>query len=273
MSYSVYMLRCRDGSLYTGSTPDIDARTAKHNRGEGARYTRARLPVECVYREKCADKSSALRRESAIKALPREKKLSLAAEYAAAYPAVQRKEKIDSDDFSLMAGLESRFYSREEITPPEEALAWYQACPESCLLYTCDSGIAGFINLFPIRRATSEKLESGSFSDSTLTAEEIFIPADGECCDFLLSCIVADPAYAGSGLSMQMVNDALDLWKNVLSGGIRIYLDASTPGGESIARRLGMDLILETERGTLLFRGTVRRFVKEARLRDIRSLC
>lgn len=77
MTYWVYILRCGDGTLYTGITDDVDRRVEVHNRGKGAKYTRGRGPVTVVYREACADKSAALRRELAIKALPRLKKLAL----------------------------------------------------------------------------------------------------------------------------------------------------------------------------------------------------
>lgn len=63
----VYLLECRDGSLYTGVTTDVAARVATHSAGEGARYTRSRLPVTLVYSENVTDRSSALRREAAIK--------------------------------------------------------------------------------------------------------------------------------------------------------------------------------------------------------------
>ncbi|WP_243208471.1 GIY-YIG nuclease family protein [Oscillibacter hominis] len=69
MEYWVYMLRCADGSLYTGYTNDVDRRVAVHNSGRGAKYTRSRRPVSVVYRERCADRSSALRREAAVKQL------------------------------------------------------------------------------------------------------------------------------------------------------------------------------------------------------------
>ena len=77
MSYYVYLLRCGDGSLYTGYTEDVERRLAVHQSGKGAKYTRSRLPVELVYSEELPDKSAALRREAAIKKLPREKKLAL----------------------------------------------------------------------------------------------------------------------------------------------------------------------------------------------------
>lgn len=77
MRWVVYMLRCRDGSLYTGITNDLSERIAAHRAGRGARYTRARLPVRLVYREARATRGSALRREAAIKRLPRAAKLAL----------------------------------------------------------------------------------------------------------------------------------------------------------------------------------------------------
>jgi len=75
----VYVVRCRDGSLYTGISTDVAARVARHNAGTGARYTRARRPVELVYTEAKRSRSNALRREAAIKALPRPHKVALLA--------------------------------------------------------------------------------------------------------------------------------------------------------------------------------------------------
>ena len=77
MSYYVYLLRCRDGSLYAGYTDDPERRVKVHNSGKGSKYTRSRLPVELVYREEHPDKSSALRRECQLKRLSRAEKLKL----------------------------------------------------------------------------------------------------------------------------------------------------------------------------------------------------
>lgn len=80
MSFYVYMLRCADGTLYTGYTDDPERRARVHNAGKGAKYTRSRLPVELVYREALGDKSAALRREREIKRLTRAQKLALIAD-------------------------------------------------------------------------------------------------------------------------------------------------------------------------------------------------
>lgn len=75
--YYVYILKCRDKTLYTGSTNDLENRLKAHNAGKGAKYTRGRGPVEIVYQETCPDKSAALKREAKIKRYSREKKLDL----------------------------------------------------------------------------------------------------------------------------------------------------------------------------------------------------
>ena len=77
MSWYVYMLRCRDGSLYTGYTDDVQRRLHVHNSGKGAKYTRSRLPVILVYQEELPDKSAALKREIAIKQMRKPEKESL----------------------------------------------------------------------------------------------------------------------------------------------------------------------------------------------------
>ncbi|MGN1041942.1 MAG: GIY-YIG nuclease family protein [Christensenellales bacterium] len=78
MNY-VYLAECSDGSLYAGWTTDVAARERAHNAGNGAKYTRSRLPVKIVYFEEYVSKNEALKRECAIKKLPREEKLRLVA--------------------------------------------------------------------------------------------------------------------------------------------------------------------------------------------------
>lgn len=80
-TWKLYILRCGDGSLYTGITTDVEKRLEAHRSGKGAKYTRGRGPLEVVYREDCGDHSAALKREWAVKQLPREEKQRLIAEY------------------------------------------------------------------------------------------------------------------------------------------------------------------------------------------------
>ena len=76
MNY-VYILRCADGSLYTGWTNDLEKRVKTHNAGKGAKYTKTRLPVELVYYEEYEEKGEALSRESSIKKLKKTSKEKL----------------------------------------------------------------------------------------------------------------------------------------------------------------------------------------------------
>lgn len=73
-TWKLYILRCGDGSLYTGITTDVEARLAAHRSGKGAKYTRGRSPLELVYSEECGSHSDALKRELTVKSLPREEK-------------------------------------------------------------------------------------------------------------------------------------------------------------------------------------------------------
>ncbi|MBI4938709.1 MAG: GIY-YIG nuclease family protein [Nitrosomonadales bacterium] len=75
-----YLLECADGTLYCGITNDLDKRLAAHNAGEGARYTRGRIPVRLVHVEPCAGKPAALRREMQIKQMTRDRKRLLCAD-------------------------------------------------------------------------------------------------------------------------------------------------------------------------------------------------
>lgn len=85
MAAFVYMLRCKDGSLYTGWTNDLEHRLAMHNSGRGAKYTRGRGPLELVYSEELPDKEAALRRECAIKKAAPGAKARFAADMASSH--------------------------------------------------------------------------------------------------------------------------------------------------------------------------------------------
>jgi len=75
--YYVYILRCKDGSLYTGITTDVRRRLKEHQKGSGGSYTRAHGAVKMLYKEAAATRSAALKREAEIKRFRREKKLKL----------------------------------------------------------------------------------------------------------------------------------------------------------------------------------------------------
>lgn len=101
MAWFVYMLRCGDGSLYTGCTNNLERRLSAHRSGRGAKYTRSRPPVELAYREELPDRSAALRREAAIKRLKRAQKFALMGEKEQIGMAeMRRKERQMPEEFA-----------------------------------------------------------------------------------------------------------------------------------------------------------------------------
>jgi putative endonuclease len=87
LGWIVYVLICRTGQLYTGCTTDLERRVKEHNLGIGSKFTRSRLPVTVVYKERQASRSGALKRERAIKAMRRSEKLLLVRHAASAASA------------------------------------------------------------------------------------------------------------------------------------------------------------------------------------------
>ena len=79
MDWTVYILQCADGTLYTGITNDLERRVAEHEAGQGAKYTKGRGPFQLVYQESCEDRGLASKRENEIKSLDRKAKLLLVA--------------------------------------------------------------------------------------------------------------------------------------------------------------------------------------------------
>jgi putative endonuclease len=77
LDWTVYILRCADGTLYTGITNDLNRRVSAHESGQGAKYTKGRGPFQLVYNETCEDRGAASKRENEIKSLTREAKLKL----------------------------------------------------------------------------------------------------------------------------------------------------------------------------------------------------
>ena len=120
MAWYVYMLRCGDGSLYTGCTDNVARRLAAHQSGKGAKYTRSRPPVSLAYQEELPDKPAALRREAAIKRLTRAQKL----------------KQIEGKDRCVMREMRRK---ERQITE-EEAWAVVDKCEYAFLAMTAEDG-------------------------------------------------------------------------------------------------------------------------------------
>ena len=99
----MYVVKCADGTLYTGYSPDVEARVAAHNAGKGAKYTKTRLPVELVARAAFATKHEAMSAEWHFKRLTRAQKDALLQRASAGEPF----EGVLAGEFSLMASEDS----------------------------------------------------------------------------------------------------------------------------------------------------------------------
>ncbi len=109
MNYT-YMLRCSDGSLYTGWTNNIEKRVKNHNRGKGAKYTKARLPVKLAYCEKFSTSSEAMKRESKIKKLKKSEKEKLIIDFE----RNENMERIESFSINHLKLLPGLYVSRKD---------------------------------------------------------------------------------------------------------------------------------------------------------------
>jgi len=112
MSWSLYIIRCRDESLYTGITTDIPRRLKEHNAKKGAFYTQNKTPVELVYQEAMANQSEALKREAAIKRLTKKQKLELIS-FAPNPPAkISCQSRETAPNYPISLGVRFRHFLR-----------------------------------------------------------------------------------------------------------------------------------------------------------------
>jgi len=118
MAWFVYIARCSDGTLYTGIAKNVAERIAKHNAGEGAKYTRTRRPIRLVYSEPAADRSAAQSREYEIKSLHRSQKEALVAAalqtISMAEIAARKQASRDEDARALASGEKTQEDLRRE---------------------------------------------------------------------------------------------------------------------------------------------------------------
>jgi len=142
----VYMVRCADGSLYTGIAKDVARRCQQHNDGTASRYTRSRLPVELVHHEAHPSQGSALKREAAIKAMDRREKLAIAHQRrrpAKGARQIARLEDIPNVGHAIAADLRRLGIATPAGLPGRDPYALYDdLCRitghrhDPCLLYT-----------------------------------------------------------------------------------------------------------------------------------------
>ena len=170
MAYYVYILRCGDGTLYTGSTNDVPRRLAIHQSGKGAKYTRSRLPVALAYWEKLPDKSTALRREAAIKGLSRREKLALILEKERKTMYEMRRKDRQLPEETAWTVADSCLYAVLSMTAEDgkgRKNRCLQSHPRVCLTFVEDAQVVQ-------ERFTTRYRSAVAFG----TAEEVSDPAE-----------------------------------------------------------------------------------------------
>ena len=213
MAFFVYLLRCGDGTLYTGTAADPFLREDVHNSGRGAKYTRARLPVTLLYAEPCADRPAALRRELMIKRLPRAEKFAL----------LRTRDKAGIDYVQPDAAALADEYARAAaacLTPEERA-----ACPA----FPAPSCSAPTLTLADRRGRTAGFALMDPACDSVYKAYTVHIHA-----------LAIAPPWRGSGLAAELLLHALPPCPDGADGRIDASGLLSTPCGRRFAARLGV---------------------------------
>ncbi|MEG1756492.1 MAG: GNAT family N-acetyltransferase [Clostridia bacterium] len=255
MQYFVYLLRCADGTLYTGITDNIPRRVAAHNSGKGAKYTRGRLPVRVVYREICADRAAALRREVRIKKLSRQEKERLIAAYAEDLPQLLAPGVLMQEHFVQMQALEASCYDDAFITPAEEAYSWYLQYPYTTVAAGKDGAIAGFVNLFPVTDAVLAGLQTGTYQDKDMILEDITDLREGSNgpLHLFLCCIAVAEAYRGRGLTTRLLCAAMEPYEALRDRIDWLITDNVTEEGMRLSRRFGLKLVCETNHTSVIY--------------------
>ena len=178
-----------------------------------------------------------------------------------------------------MAAMEARFYGEDLITPAEEAWRWYECYPFTTVAVRVTGGAAredgeapnaGFVNLFPVTGAVHDALLAGLFNDANLTVDDVVDPwgqAEGGACDaplhMLLSCIVVDAAWQGTGLAYDLVTQAAAQYAEHAHRIADVVVDTATPDGAKLARNLGFSLARPSDHGTQIWYSTWSGFISK----------
>ena len=163
--------------------------------------------------------------------------------------------ELHSRHFEQMAVLEESYYSPEFITPAAESQRWYDTYPYTTVVAAAGDGIAGFVNLFPVKQAVFDALLAGQYNDHDMTTEAVVDLSrhNGETLEMFLSCIVVARPFRGSGLVRALLQEAIRPYLPYLDCCNRIITDNITPDGERFSRRYGFRCIGSSTHSSRLY--------------------
>jgi len=175
-------------------------------------------------------------------------------------------ETLTYDQFEQMMFMEQEYYGLENITPAEEAFRWYQKYPYTTIAASDGKEIAGFINLFPVKKQVFELLKTGQFNDHDLKLEDIAnIDEPGnEDLNMYLCCIVVKEKYRKENLSKKLLQVALLSYQRVWDRCKWIITDNVTEKGAHFSEKYGLSFICRTNHGSNIYMGSFQKFVDRA---------
>lgn len=170
-------------------------------------------------------------------------------------PSCRWLRELHSRHFEQMAVLEESYYSPEFITPAAESQRWYDTYPYTTVVAAAGDGIAGFVNLFPVKQAVFDALLAGQYNDHDMTTEAVVDLSrhNGETLEMFLSCIVVARPFRGSGLVRALLQEAIRPYLPYLDCCNRIITDNITPDGERFSRRYGFRCIGSSTHSSRLY--------------------
>ena len=170
-------------------------------------------------------------------------------------PGCRWLRELHSRHFEQMAVLEESYYSPEFITPAAESQRWYDTFPYTTVVAAAGDGIAGFVNLFPVKQAVFDALLAGQYNDHDMTTEAVvdLFRHNGETLEMFLSCIVVARPFRGSGLVRALLQEAIRPYLPYLDCCNRIITDNITPAGERFSQRYGFRCIGSSTHSSRLY--------------------
>lgn len=181
-----------------------------------------------------------------------------------------KKEKT-LDDFKYMEQLELKYYSKEHVTPHQEAYLWHLSNPNSGFVLEDGGRIVAFTDILAVKIEVFEQIICGTFNDKYLTTQDLVKMEDlkeGDSVNLLLSCVLVDDDYRGTEALKILLNEHLGYYRDFAERGILIESIATsnvTEAGERFSERMGFKRIGRSEHQTTLYRTSFREFDLQVR--------
>lgn len=170
------------------------------------------------------------------------------------------------EDFIYMEQLELKYYSKEHVTPHQEAYLWHLSNPKTGFVLEDEGRIVAFSDILPVKQKIFEQILAGNFNDKDLTAKDLVSMEalkPGECLNLLLSCILVDDDYRRTDALFILLNAHLDYYRDFMNRGIRIdtvITSNVTTAGERFSERMGFDLVGRSKHETTIYKTSFQQF-------------